>query len=352
MRSLVSVLLAALAFVAGSGLSVAPARAQSTNVVVLGLTSLEGDDTFATNLSGALRAAAGQVRGWAVSDRDVPLSQLELATGCDASDLSCVQQIANTVGAQRLVYGTIQRDGAGDRFQFRIQIHLYDTATNTVLRSLDERLPSSRTDIDDLRDPARNYASALAGASGATVGTGGAGLPPEGETGGEIGGGGGETSGGAIGGGGETPTSGGGDDLGRLNWPAFALLAVAVGGAIGWIVTGLDAQANAQRVSDFRAAGPIVPGGVSDLSICNPAIINDPANARINAGVESACTSPAEVLQFVFLGVTAVAGAAGIGLLAANGVMSPASAETDRARLRILPSFGPQGGSLGLHLTF
>ncbi|GAB4201106.1 MAG: hypothetical protein OHK0013_12730 [Sandaracinaceae bacterium] len=345
MRSLVSVMLAALAFVAGTGLSMASARAQSTNVVVLGLTSLEGDDTFATNLSGALRAAASQVRGWAVSDRDVPLSQLELATGCDATELACVHQIATTVGAERLVYGTIQRDGAGSRFQFRIQIHLYDTASNTILRSLDERLPSTRTDIDDLREPARNYASALAGASGATVGSG-AGLPPEGETGGgETGGG--ESGGGEIGGE-QTPTSGGGDDIGRLNWPAFALLAVAVGGAIGWIVTGLDAQANAQRVDQFRAAA-VMRGGVGG-PICDPAVINE--YREINAGVEAACTSPAEVLQFVFLGVTAVAGATGIGLLAANGVMSPASSETDRARLRILPAFGPQGGSLGLHLTF
>lgn len=352
MRSLVSTLLALLALVAGSGLS-AQAHAQSTNVVVLGLTSLEGDDVFATNLSGALRAAASQVRGWSVSDRDVPLSQLELATGCDASELSCVQQIANTVGAQRLVYGTIQRDGAGDRYQFRIQIHLYDTASNTVLRSIDERLPSSRTDIDDLRDPARTYASTLAGAAGATTGAGGAGLPPEGETGGgETGGGetggGGEIGGGETGGG--TQSSSGGDDIGRLNWPAFALLAVAVGGAIGWIVTGLDAQANAQRVADFRASGPTIPGGVTDLSICNPQIID--ANGSTSAGVQAACESPAEILQFVFLGVTAVAGAAGVGLLAANGVMSPATAESDRVQLRILPSFSQNGGYLGVHLTF
>lgn len=350
MRSLVSALLAALAFVAGTGLSIAPAHAQSTHVVVLGLASIEGDDTFATNLSGALRAAAAQVRGWTVSDRDVPLNQLELAMDCDATELACIQQIANTVGAQRLVYGTIQREGSRDRFQFRVQIHLYDTASNSILRSLDERLPSTRTDIDDLRDPARRYVSALAGASGATTSVASAGLPPEDELGGEVGGEvGGETGGAESGGG--TPSSGGGDDLGRLNWPAFALLAVAVGGAIGWIVTGLDAQANQSRVDQFRASEPYVPD-VTDRSICNPAIINDERNRRMNDGVEAACTSPAEVLQFVFLGVTAVAGAAGIGLLAANGVMSPASSETDRARLHLRPSFGPQGGSLALHLAF
>ncbi len=349
MRSLVSTLLAALAFVAGASLVAGKAHAQTTSVVVLGLTSMEGDDTFATNLSGALRQAATQVRGWSVSDRDVPLSQLELATGCDATELTCVQQIANAVGAQRLVYGTIQRAGSGARFEFVIRIHLYDSATNSILRSLEERLPSSRTDIDDVRDPARSYATALAEVAGATQ-AGGTGLPPEGVgiDGGQTGGGetgGGETGGGETGGGdtGGQTSSGGGDDLGRLNWAAFALLAVGVGGAVGWIVTGLDAQTNQSTVATFRGT----QGPTGGLSICDGTIVG------ANGNVRAACDSPSEILQFVFMGVTAIAGGAGLALLAINGVMSPESGgPTDRVRLRLTPSFSPQGGYLGAQLSF
>src|SRR5689334_2934443 len=79
-RALISACLYALAPMAFFGAiagSVATARAQET-VVVLGLTSLEGDDEYARNLSGALRHAATAVRGWSVSERDVALSQMEL----------------------------------------------------------------------------------------------------------------------------------------------------------------------------------------------------------------------------------------------------------------------------------
>lgn len=349
MRSLFRALFALAALVAPLASTVV--HAQSTNVVVLGLTSIEGDDTFATNLSGALRQAASQVRGWSVSERDLPLSQIELATGCDATELSCVQQIANTVGAQRLVYGTIQRLDAGSgRFDFQIRIHLYDTASNSVLRSLEERLPSSRSDIDDLREPARRYASSLAASTaGATSTSPGVGLPPEGHDAdpapsepvrtppveGDQGG-----------------SGGGGDDIGRLNWPAFALLAVGVGTAIAWVFAGIDAQANAGTVSDFRAMNPTAAGGASDLSICNPDNVsaNVPAGDRRDA-INGACSSPAEILQFVFMGTAIVAGAAGIGLLAANGAIT-ADTNSDHVQIRLRPSASLHGGSLGLELTF
>lgn len=345
----------------GAALAPTVAQAQTTNVVVLGLTSLEGDDTFATNLSGALRQASSQVRGWAVSDRDVPLSQLELATGCDATELECVQQIANTVGAQRLVYGTIQRqDAGGGRFDFVISIHLYDTASNTIIRSLDERLPSSRSDIDDLREPARRYATTLAEGAG-TATAGGGGLPPEGQEvgtgtgGGETGTGGGETGGGETGGGEQSPGGGGGggDDIGRLNWPAFALLAVGVGTAVAWILAGLDAQANVTTVANFRTMMPAPAPGATDLSICNPQNVN--ADTRLSPSqreaINGACSSPAEILQFVFMGTAIIAGATGVALLAANGFITPAP-ETDRVSIRLRPQVSLNGGYLGLELTF
>ncbi len=352
MRSLgrlLSLLVVLLAALTGS-----IARAQSTSVVVLGLTSIDGDDTFATNLSGALRQAASQVRGWAVAERDVPLSQLELSLSCEATELSCVQQIATAVGAQRLVYGTIQRvDGSGGRYEFRIQIDLYDTASGTVLRSLDERLPSSRTDIDDLREPARRFATALATGAATSTTTSAPGPTPEGDrsAAGEDDGAGAATAtaGGSDASSPEPSSSGGGPDLSRLNWPAFALLAAGVLSAVGWIVAGLDAQTNMQTVDRFRHERSPTAASAADLSICSPS--NNEGYPE-TAAVRGACDSPAEILQFVFMGATIIAGATGAALLGINGVVLSDESGAERARLSLEPSVGRGGGGLRLQLTF
>jgi hypothetical protein len=51
------------------------------------------------------------------------------------------------------------------------------------------------------------------------------------------------------------------------------------------------------------------------------------------------------------MGAAVLAGAAGAGLLAANGFVTPAQ-EPDRVSLRLLPRASLQGGWLGLELTF
>lgn len=349
MRSFVSTLLAAFMVVLGLCSVAEKAHAQGTSVVVLGLTSLEGDDTFATNLSGALRRAATLVRGWSVSDRDVPLSQLELATGCDASELSCVQQIAQTVGAQRLVYGTIQRSAeSGGRFDFQIQIHLYDVATGAVLSTVEERLPSSRTDIDDLREPARQYISRLSEVAGPVAG--GSALPPEGTTlesqqqGIEL-----EQHAAPP-----PAESGGGSDIGRLNWPAFALLAVAVGGAVGWTLAGLDAQSANSTLQGYADEAARNETGIG-LGRCEDAQIAAyiaGSHTTSEADIRGACGSNADILQFVFIGVTAAAGIGGVALLAANGIESAPAQGTGTASLRLQPSVRRDGGYLGVQLSF
>ena len=75
MRALVRALSAVLVL-ATTTLAFGTARAQSTSVVGLGLPSVEGDDSFARNLGGALRRAASQCRGWSVSDRGRPLGRM------------------------------------------------------------------------------------------------------------------------------------------------------------------------------------------------------------------------------------------------------------------------------------
>ena len=115
--------LALFSLLASAGLvlgSVATAHAQEA-VVVTGLTSLDGDDQYAQSLTGALRHAASAVRGWTVSERDVAMANLELVAGCEAPDPACLQTIATTVGAQRLIFGTISRT-PGDHYEFAVSL--------------------------------------------------------------------------------------------------------------------------------------------------------------------------------------------------------------------------------------
>ena len=325
MRWFVSALLVALI-----GLThVASASAQNTSVAVLGLTSLEGDDSYAGNLSAALRRAASQVRGWSVTDRDVPLSRMELANGCDATDLACLGQIATTMGVQRIIYGTMQH-GTGTPMMYRIHIALYDAATNTILHQMDVELSSARSDIDDMREPARRYATELAGVQEAVAVTPPPTdvtpevLPPPAEEHHQ-----------------EPVQQGQGTDIGRLNWPAFALLLVAAGGAVGWVISGLQAEQQRDTLrADVEARRTMSLSGNQCDNLLNAA-----------AGVEEACGSNADIIQFVFIGVTAVAGGTGVILLAANGFESPAST-SEHANLRILPSITQTSASMQLSLDF
>lgn len=326
MRWFVSAVLVALV-----GLThVASAAAQNTTVAVLGLTSLEGDDAYAGNLSAALRRAASQVRGWSVTDRDVPLSRMELANGCDATELTCLAQIANTMGVQRLVYGTMQH-GTGTPMMYRIHIAFFDANTSTILHQMDVELSSARDDIDDMREPARRYVTELAGVQEAVAVT-----PPSVDVTQDVVPVVEET---------QTPpppaSESGGSDIGRLNWPAFALLLVAAGGAVGWIVSGLQAETQAALLEADRSRP-----GISGLSQCDGANFDG-----ASADVQTACGSNADIMQFVFIGLTAVAGGTGVILLAANGFESPAPTG-DHANLRILPSVSQTSASLHLSLDF
>jgi hypothetical protein len=140
------------------------ARADAT-VIVLGLRSIEGDDEFAITLTGALRHAATQVQGWDVSDRDVSLAQMSLAHGCDEPDAACLEQIAGTLGSQRILYGTVRRTGAGAEYNFAIALYMYNAEAGQIEGSLTDSIPRTQTDVDDLRSRVRRYINTLTGAS-------------------------------------------------------------------------------------------------------------------------------------------------------------------------------------------
>lgn len=146
------------------GLLVVPTVALAeTSVIVLGIRSVEGDDDFARNLTGALRHAAEQVPGLQVVDRDVSLAQITLVVGCDDPDAACMQQVAAQLGVQRVVYGTARRTAAGENYNYAIALFSFSAATNEIDQQLTATISRARSDIDDMRTPARNWMSVLAG---------------------------------------------------------------------------------------------------------------------------------------------------------------------------------------------
>ena len=155
-----------LAMVAGILLGATTARADTT-VGVVGLRATDGDDDFARSLTGALRRAAQQVPGWAVSQRDVALAQLMIANSCSAPDDPCMHQIARSLNVQRVIYGAVSH--TPDRQAFKIELFIFNSDSGRTESALNETLPLSRTDIDDLRLPARRFVVVLSGR--AQVGT-------------------------------------------------------------------------------------------------------------------------------------------------------------------------------------
>lgn len=156
---------AAILGVAALAALLAPAAASAqTTVVVLGIRSLEGDDEFARNLTGALRHAASQVEGWTVSEREVTLAQMALAHGCDEPNPTCMTDIADSLEVDRVLYGEVRRTSAGAEYDFSMNLHLFNGESNEIERSIAETIPRIQQDIDDLRDPVRRFVSALSGA--------------------------------------------------------------------------------------------------------------------------------------------------------------------------------------------
>lgn len=161
MRLLYRSILSAL--ILGSALTT-PVLASAQSVIVLGIRSVEGDDEFARNLTGALRHAASQVEGWSVSDREVTLAQMALAHGCDEPDPVCLSQMAETLTAERILYGDVRRTNPGATYDFSLYLHLYNAETQQIESTATDTIAGVRRDIDDLREPARRYLAALSGA--------------------------------------------------------------------------------------------------------------------------------------------------------------------------------------------
>ncbi len=140
-----------------------PTFAQNASVYVLGIRSIEGDDDFARDLSGAIRVGAARVPGWEVAPDEVSLSQMTMMHGCADPDVSCMTAIAQELSADKIIYGTVRRAGASDNYDFALSLYMFDAAEATIADQLSDTISQAESDIDQLRERANRYAAQLGG---------------------------------------------------------------------------------------------------------------------------------------------------------------------------------------------
>ena len=365
-----------------------PGIASAQNVIVLGIRSLEGDDEFARNLTGALSHAASQVEGWSISDREVTLSQMALVHGCDDPNPTCLRSIAEGLSVSHVIYGDISRSSSGGDYEFSLSLHHYNNETGHIDPPIAATVSRLRTDIDDLREPARRWILRLSGAPqmGALVvrvNVPGAAVALDGEPVGVVDSDGllrlPEVSAGshrvqitadehatfsstvsvtAFGEASleaelERRTGGGGGGVPLELVVGSALMVVAAGAAAMWIYGGVT-------VADFNGSGlspDRIPGDPSVTATWGDVRNNYPTgeqacDMRSSDPERGYCrdASTAEILEFVGLGVTIAAGALGLYFLIAG--LSGDDDSGEAATLEFVPSVGPQHGYLGARLRF
>lgn len=348
--------------------ALAPAARADVTVTVLSLSSLEGDDEFARNLSGALRNAAAGVRGWVVDrDREVALSQMEMMHDCVSSDTICMTQIAAALNTQRVIYGTIQRSPIGTRYEFQVTLFLFDAESGEVVERVVETIPSSSIDIDALRDPARaiieRISASMRPGSIRVVGRAGAAVTIDGQRVGTIPASGEflrpevdagthavviegepeqtiEVAGGTearVAFAGRSGGGGGGGGGSVLPWVGVGLLGLAAVSAGVWIysMAAIDSLSSDADYRTYReSVGTLDP---TATNVCQEAFYTSAASGAVG---RSTCSEGAtlEILQYVFLGLTVVSAGAGGALLAVGmGENSSGSGEPS-ARLRLEPT--------------
>ncbi|MAQ18714.1 MAG: hypothetical protein CMN30_28450 [Sandaracinus sp.] len=157
--------LAASLLLAGLLGGVAPVAAQSGQVFVLGIRSVEGDDELARNLTGAIRQEARGITDWSVAEADISLAQMSVAHGCDEPDAQCMADIAAELEASRIIYGTVRRTGAGDEYDYALTLYNFNASAGQgqIEDSLTDTIPRVQSDIDQLRPRAERYVAQFAG---------------------------------------------------------------------------------------------------------------------------------------------------------------------------------------------
>lgn len=325
-------IVAGIAWIATSIVGSHVALAQDANhevvVAVPGLRALHGDDDAAHELTGWLRAGASAIDGWRLHTTVASLEQLMLVNGCDVPDETCLERVAETLGASRVISGSFSRVESDDSYDFTAELFLFNAATGRIERTSRVTLERDRVRPGELAVVGQQQAAELADKSFDEPGRAQAADLEQAQR--------------------QVAPASEPHLLTEEPPERFPIWPSAVSYATGAVFIGLTAWSwttirNVERNPSFQAA----------RQLAGPEV-NDVCSANGNFGVsdlDSLCAkaNTHEKLQWVFLGMSAASVGVGTWLL----VKSIRSNKTsDRARIMVAPVAGRRSGGMSARLRF
>jgi hypothetical protein len=138
------------------------ARAAETNVAVLGIEASEGvPEAVATAATDALRQRMSLTAGYRlVQGRD--LVEVKLVFSCPDEAPACMGQAAKSLGAARLIFGSVKKAGADS---FSLTIKLFDGEKEVVESWTTDQFTRVQSTAAGLRGPAQKWIATLTGQS-------------------------------------------------------------------------------------------------------------------------------------------------------------------------------------------
>jgi hypothetical protein len=116
----------------------AAAWAADETIAVLGIDALEVGDALGTQLTEALRKKAAETAGVRlVPGKD--LVELKMVFNCDGEAPACLAQAGRSLGADKLIYGTLKKADGGRSVQ--VSLKLLDVRDLVVQKQVNETLP-------------------------------------------------------------------------------------------------------------------------------------------------------------------------------------------------------------------
>jgi hypothetical protein len=308
----------------------AAAQAQTGSLAILGLSSKDGDDDAAAELTDVLRDQAAADSELALSDSTALLSQLVVLHDCEIADASCRDGIARQLEVDALIYGAIGRTERGHK----VELHHYSRVDGS-LRHASRDLTIEGAIDDELASDARGLLRELLGRSSAAEQPEPAPAvrPARVRRPAPLR---------------EPPSAAPQDEASSNDWLGYSLLGVAAVSA-GLMVFSWNEIDEARNNPDFRAyreaVGRSGDGAIDDVCAEADAGESYGLGARVE-NVRDACSRGVtfEILQWVFIG-SALA-SAGVGtyfLLDDDG-------EPDAARASLSPLLGKDEAGLTLRI--
>ena len=114
------------------------ARAADESLAILGIEAIEVGDAYGTQVTDALRRRAAETSGVRlVPGKD--LIELKMVFGCDGEAPACLAQAGRSLGADRLIYGTLKKADGGR--SVAVLLKLLDVRDLAVVRQVTEIFP-------------------------------------------------------------------------------------------------------------------------------------------------------------------------------------------------------------------